>query len=386
MAADRVSRGSRRFVLAGATFLVGWRLLEFTDVGPSGFVVVGLYGFLFHTLFGKAYALVPAYFDRSLAFPRAPAVQWPLSVAGTLLLALGYTLIGGVLWIGGVAVFLGALGWTLRDNPLGRETGTSEASADRRPVDRAANATIPVVLVYLAAGSYSTLALATGLPGPPMAATSHLLAAGTLALAVFAVGFRLLPRFLVAHPPRVLVVTVLTAGALGPALLVAGFPAGGLFRAGAAIEAVAVVGFALVYTVLFVRSDRKRVGLYSVLAGVWFGVVGVALGAWFAFVGLDAGLTAAHYRVNLLGFLGLVVVGVAYQFYPPGVGAYPGIDDRTAAGSIVMLAGGVCFSAVGHARWAALTPAGDALSLVGAVAYAGILVALFHQRHGRRAV
>lgn len=385
MAAERVSRGSRRFVLAGAAFLIGWRAIEFAGT-RSTLVTLGVYGFLLHTLFGKVYALVPAYFDRTLAFPRAPAVQWPLSVTGTLLLAFGAARAGALLWVGGTVVFLATLGWTLRDNPLGRETGTGEANAERRPVDRAANAAIPVVLAYLAAGSYGTLAAAVGLPGPSWAATTHLLAAGTLALAVFAVGFRLLPRFLVAHPPRAFVAVVLPAGALGPALLAAGFPAGAVFRAGAVLEAAAVVGFALAYATLFARSERRRIGLYAALVGVGFGVAGVMLGTWFAFVGLDAGLAAAHYRLNLLGFLGLVVVGVAYQFYPPGVSTYPGVSDRTAAGSVVALAAGITLSAVGHARWSALAPVGDALTLLGALAYAGILAALFVQRHGRRAV
>jgi len=157
---------------------------------------------------------------------------------------------GALLWAAGVAVFLGTLGWTVRDNLTGAETGTGEHNADCRPVDRLANAAVPVVGVYLAVGTYVLLAVHLPLPtildGYPVR-LSHLLTAGTAALLVFAVGFRLLPRFLVTHPPRWLVPAVLVAGALGPALIAAGLPGGPLLMAGAALETVAVIGFAGTY-------------------------------------------------------------------------------------------------------------------------------------------
>ncbi|WP_255152416.1 hypothetical protein [Halorarius halobius] len=387
MVAERVSRSSRRFVLTGAALFVAWRAADLLGAGRSTAVALGLYGFLFLTLFGKAYALVPAYFDRTLALPDAPRVQWPLSVTGTVLLAAGYPAVGAAAWTAGVAVFLAALLWTVRDNPLGRETGTGEANADRRRVDRAANAAVPVALAYLAAGSYDLLAAAAGLPTLVAApARTHLLAAGTVALLVFAVGFRLLPRFLVGHPPRALVAVVLPAGALGPALIAAGFGGGPLFHAGAALEAAAVIGFAAAVVLLVVRSDRRRVARYALLAAAASGTAGVALGLWFAVSGPTGGLIAAHYRLNLLGFLGLTVVGAAYQFYPPGVGTHRGVDDRTALGSIVALAAGLLVAAVGSVVSPPLVVVGDAVTLAGAVAYAGLLAALFVERHGRQAV
>ena len=170
--------------------------------------------------------------------------------------------VGAVGWALGVGVFLVTLGWTLRDNPAGAGTGTGEANAERRPVDRFANAFVPVVLAYLALGSYQTLALRTSLPavlGPYPPRVSHLLGAGAAVLLVFAVGFRLLPRFLVAHPSRALVAVVLPSGSVAPVLLAASLVGrGALFRAGAALEAVAVVGFALALGALFARSDRRR--------------------------------------------------------------------------------------------------------------------------------
>jgi len=52
---------------------------------------------------------------------------------------------------------------------------------------------------------------------------------------VFALGFRLLPRFLVSS-----------------------FGFGRWFRLGAGLEAVALVGFAVAYADTFVRSERRR--------------------------------------------------------------------------------------------------------------------------------
>jgi hypothetical protein len=393
MSAATVSRGARRFLLASAVALVLALLADLVGLPRRTLVVLALYGFVLHALFGKAYSLVPSYFDRQLALPRAPAIHLPLTGIGVVALALDPLrgvpepagTAGAVAWALGVGVFLAALGWTLRDNLAGAETGTGGANAERRPVDRFANAFVPVVLAYLALGSYETLATHVGLPTvlgsyPPRA--SHLLGAGVAALLVFAVGFRLLPRFLVAHPPRALVAVVLPSGAVGPLLLAAAVAErGAVFHVGAALEAVAVVGFAVAFVVLFVRSDRRRVGFYGVLAGTVAGVLAVALGLWLAVGGARVGLVAAHLRLNLLGFLGLTVVGVSYQFYPPAVGSFPGAGDRTALGAIGSLAGGLLLRTAGLLGGVpAVADAGTAVSLAGGLAHLYLLAGLFRER------
>jgi len=395
MSAERISRWARRHVLVGAAFLVAWQAAALAGAPRRTGVVLGLYGFVLHTVAGKGYALVPSYFDRSLAVPRAPAASLPLLALGTVGLAAApvpavpsaVAVAGGVCWALGVAVLAGALGWSVRDNLTGRETATGEANADRRGVDRIANAFVPVVLAYLLAGAAGTAAVAAGRPpaGLGTAGVSHLLGAGGAALLVFAVGFRLLPRFLASTPPRPLVAVVLPAGAVGPALLAATLRGGRWFRVGAAAEAVAVVGFALAYAVLFARSDRRRIGLYGPLLGALLGVAGVVLGLRFAFVGSIPGGVAAHYRLNLAGFLGLTVVGVAYQFYPPAVGSFPGATDRTALTSLACLAAGVVAGAAGSLAGAArVAAAGHLLALAGAGLYAYLLAGLFRERYGGR--
>ncbi|WP_435176152.1 hypothetical protein [Halorussus sp. AFM4] len=402
MSAGAVTRWARRFVAASALFLVAWQVAALaatvSGIGSAGGVprqtrvALAVHGFVLHAVFGKAYSLVPSYFDRTLAVERAPAVQFPLTAVGAVGLAAGPLPgvpdlagpAGAVLWAAGAAVFVAALAWTVRDNPTGRETGTSDANAERRPVDRVANAFVPVVLAYLLAGAYATAAPHLGLPGFAslgFARTAHLLAAGTAALLVFAVGFRLFPRFLVASPPRALVGVVLPAGAVGPALLASHLYGGAWFRAGAALEALAVLGFGAAYAVLFGRSERRRVGFYAVLVGVAAGALGVLVGLHFAFSGTGFELVEAHFRLNVLGFLGLTVVGATYQFYPPTVGTFPGASDRTALVSAALVGVGL-LGELGGALAAAdgAVVAGRASALVGAGLFAWLVLGVFAER------
>lgn len=383
MTATQVTRWSRASMAASAAFLVAWQAAAVAGLPRRTLVALALPGFVYHAVFGKAAALVPTYFERSLAVPWVGAVQVPLTAAGATALALGPAVTseaplasaGGLLWAAGAGVFIAVLAWTLRDNPTGVETGTGDHNADRRRVDRLANAAVPVVLLYIAVGVYEQAAVATGLPallGRGFPGASHLLAAGGAALLVFAVGFRLFPRFLVAQPPFALVALVLPAGAVGPVLVASNVYGGPLLQVGAMLETLAIVGFALAYAVLFRRSDRRRVGFYAVLCGMAAGVVGVLLGVHMAFVGPDAAIAAVHRRLNLLGFLGLTIVGAAYQFYPPNVGTLPGSTDRTALASIALVAAGLVLD-VGALALPIPSRAGSALALGGSLLYAFLL-------------
>lgn len=392
MTATTVSQWARRYVLVSVLFLVAWQVGVIVGIPKHTEVVLGVYGFILHMIFGKAYSLVPTYFDRELAFPRAPAVQFPFVVIGTGALvaaslqigSAGFVSVGVALWGLGVGVFLGTLLWTIRSNLTGRDTATGEANAGRRPLDRLANGFVPIALGYLILGTYETLAVHTGL-SPLLAGyaprVTHLLAAGTAGLLIFALGFRLLPRFMVAAPPRWLVALVLSAGALGPILLATHLGEAPWFQLGALIEATAVTGFALGIGFLFVRSNRRRVGFYAVLAGAASGVIAVGFGLWFAFDQQSSALVLAHLRLNLLGFLGFTIIGIAYQFYPPAVGAAPGASDRTALISIVALATGL-FMQVGGLGGdiPLLTTVGQLLTLGGSLLYAFLIVAAFATR------
>ena len=393
-ASATVSTWTRRFVAAGTVWLVLWSLAALAGLPRPTEITLALFGFVFHTLFGKAYALVPSYFDRELAVSRAPTIHLPLAVLGTAgLAAIGLPwvpeivgAVGALLWAGGVAVFLGTLAWTVRDNLSGAETGTGDHDADRRPVDRLANAAMPVAFLYLAVASAVLVAAYLPISAPFAYAPrrTHLFAAGTAALLVFGVGFRLLPRFFVATPPKPLVAVALPFGALGPAIIALSLPAGPLFQLGAALEAVAVVAFALAVLYLIVESDRERVGRYGVAAGALFGVAVVALGLSFAVGGLDYALVVTHYRFALVGFLGLTIVGVATQFYPPAVGEFPVDGDHLALATMAALGGGLVVDFAGRfAERAAVANVGLALAALGAVGYAWLLLGIFRARARR---
>lgn len=392
MAQATTSRWARRTVAVGVVALPVWQAAVLLDAPRATLVALGLLGFVLHVALGKAFALVPSYFARDLAFPRAPAVSLPLTVVGAAGVAVAglptsppvVGTLGAACWALGLSVAVGTLARTIRDNLTGRETGTSESNADRRPLDRYANAFVPVALLYLLVGSYALLAGVTPLPPvvdgyPPRA--SHLLAAGGVGLLVLAVGSRLLPRFLVVRPWRPPLVVALPAGAVGPALVAATLPAGPWFRVGAAVKATAVLAFAASYLAWYVRSDRRRVALRGPLFGVLAGAVAVGVGVWFAVAGLDPALAVVHRRLNLLGFLGLTVVGLTFQFYPPAVGSLPGSSDRGAAAMLGLLAGGLAVEVVGLAvGLGAVTVAGRLLGLVGAGWYAVVLLSLFRAR------
>lgn len=392
MTAAIVSRWAHRYVLTSVFFLVSWQAGTVAGIRRPTEAVLAVFGFVLHMVFGKAYSLVPTYFNRDLVVPYAPAVQYPLVVAGTVGLvtaSLGvgptwFGTVGAVFWTLGVCVFLGALLWTIRGNFTGRETATGEANADRQSVDRLANGFVPVAFLYLLVGTYETLALNTGLPllldgyGPRV---THLLAAGTAGLLIFSLGFRLLPRFMVAAPPRPLVAVVLPAGALGPAVLAVHLGTAPWMQVGALVEALAVAGFAAGTGVLFVRSDRRRVGFYGVLAGATSGVMAVAVGLSFAFGSVSPALVRAHLRLNLLGFLGLTIIGIAYQFYPPAVGTLPGASDRTALMSILCVSGGLLIQVTGLiGQLPQVTTLGELVALAGVLLYGYLLVAVFRTR------
>jgi hypothetical protein len=176
------------------------------------------------------------------------------------------------------------------------------------------------------------------------------------------------------------VVVALPAGALGPVLLARAFLDGVPFQAGAVLEAVAVLGFAASVGLMVARSDRRRVGVYGFLAGAIAGALGVLLGLDFAFRGPTAALADAHARLNLLGFLGLTIVGVTFHFYPPGAGRFRWAGDRTAFAALGLLAVGLLVDVVGLATGAGVAVVvGRVVVLAGSAGYAYLIAGLLWQ-------
>ncbi|MFB6228070.1 MAG: hypothetical protein ABEH88_05735 [Halobacteriales archaeon] len=97
---------------------------------------------------------------------------------------------------------------------------------------------------------------------------------------------------------------------------------------------------------------------------------------------MSADLIRLHVRLNLLGFLGLTIIGVAYQFYPPAVGTFRGASDRTALASIAAILAGLGIEAVGVLLGGPLLPIlGRAVALGGTSLYAGLIIGLFNERY-----
>jgi hypothetical protein len=124
---------------------------------------------------------------------------------------------------------------------------------------------------------------------------------------------------------------------------------------------------------MVVRTDRDRVGLYSVAIGVCFGVVGVALGAYFAFAGLEYALTALRWRVNLFGLLGLSIVGAVYQCYPPALCPWPGGGDRTTLATVGLVAVGLAVVGLAPVTTPTARTLGSMLTLLGTSGYSYLL-------------
>ncbi|RQH00113.1 hypothetical protein [Natrarchaeobius oligotrophus] len=389
--AATVSRWSRAFVATGVAFFLAWHLAVLAGYPRPATVALGLYGFVFHVVFGKAYGLVPSYFARELAVPRAPTIHLPLAAVGAVgffanAAELAPPIVGTVAaasWLAGCLVFVGSVGWTVRSNWTGRETGTGSVDAHRTRVDRIANAAIPFVFAYLLVGSSLAAVdrIGAGSAALPAQATTHLLAAGAAALLVFAIGFRLLPRLLAVAPHGSLVAVVLPTGAVGPALLALGFRSESAFRIGAALQMIALVGFAVAYADVYRRSERRRVGGWTILAASGFAVLLAALGGTVVVAAGSAGVVETHYRIAIGGFLGLTIVGVTYHFYPPAVASSARVDDRTAAAAALALIVGLALEGVGLvALGSAVATAGRSLSVLGAVLYAVVLGSVFRAR------
>jgi hypothetical protein len=390
-----ISRWARGFLVVSAIFLVAALVATLLGASRRVEVIFGVQGFVLTTVFGKAYSLIPSYFDRTLVWPGALRVHLALTVLGVGSLGMAganagpgwLDAAGALLWCLGVAVFLVTILTTVRDNLTGSETATGGTETDRQRIDRFANAFVPVALGYLVAGSYELLAGRTGLPtllDGTYSRVAHLLAAGLALLLLFAIGYRLLPRFLSVPTPGRLAVVVLPLGAVGPALVAGGLPAGPMLYAGAGALVIAVAGFAASYGLLVSRTENSRVGFYGPLAGVVLGLVGVILGGWFALDGVSGMLSRAHLRVNVFGLLGTTVVGVVYQFYPPAVGRWPGAGDRTALATIGMLAVGIGLSALGAVVSGAIETVGLTIATAGALGYLYLLTGSIRAQTTRR--
>lgn len=385
-AADRPSRWTHYFAVASAVSMVVLQLWMLFGAPRRAAALVGLFGAVLPMVFGMAYLLIPSYVGRTLSTPRLPGVHFAVAYIGAGILvadALGeldsrVVALGGLLWSIGVAIFVGALLWTVVP-AIAADPTIVRRSPDRpQRSTRVATALIPVVVGYLVVGTVvllSTLTPLLNVAGASLPVVSHYYGAGFAALLIFVLGARLLTGFFHESPPRPLAWVVLLCGTVGPGVLALNFWRRPWFLVGAGLEVVAMVGYVGLVGIVAYRTDRRRIGLYGIGLGALSGAVGVAA-ATSAVVGITpADLVDVHVDLVLGGFFLLTIVGYAYQFFPVTNGQFPGATERSALATMLLLVFGVGLqvtSALTAAPW--LHAAGSSLTVLGTIGYAYLMV------------
>ena len=162
---------------------------------------------------------------------------------------------------------------------------------------------------------------------PGMLALTHLLTLGVLAMVMFGALLQMLPVVAGAPVARPLMVasvvhTLLAAGTLALALGFA-FHLPWLLRAAVVLLAAAVTGLLLAAALSLARAPRRHAAVLGMSLAIVALAVTALLGGWllaghgWAGVDLQRGvLTDLHAGWGLLGWIGILVVGVAFQVVP----------------------------------------------------------------------
>jgi hypothetical protein len=381
---------TERFTVASAASLVASLLAVPLTSGPRIPVLVTLFGFVCPMVFGMAYLLLPPYLGRTLVDYRLPGVHFVLAYLGAGLLVAGSIqegsdvvfALGAGAWTGGIGVFVGTLSATVHQAILEDPPGLGRGRDGPQRSTRLASAMIPVAIGYLVAGTVLLLGLA-GVAGTARGSISqvvHLYAAGFGALLIYSLGARLLLGFYHVTPPRALMVGVLIAGAIAPAMVGPSRWLDPIFRVGASLEVVAMGGYALAVGFVARRTDRQRFGLLGIGLGALAGLAAVAVAAPLAF-----GTTAVeqpvvlHRLLVLWGFFPLTIIGYAFLFFPVTQGQFTGATRRWATLIVALLAVGVFLRALGTSVGSLLVGLfGVGLSVLGALGYLYVLVRRFY--------
>jgi nitrite reductase (NO-forming) len=262
---------------------------------------------------------------------------------------------------------------------------TAPANGPLRPSQMLAAFFIPAV-AFLVAGGLAALLNAFAGPSWARWLSLHLLLLGGISQLVLGAAQFFAAAFLATDPPRrKLILAQLVTWNVGVLMIAIGRPTGttGLISIGGLFI---LVGLALFGAGLL---EMKRRSLQSNHWAVrWYGAAALSLAAG-ALVGVllaegrtgnYADLLAAHYVLNLLGWLGTAIVGTLHTFFPSLTGTrlvFPRLEGRTFLAWI----GGVALLAVGFALDSGLLTALGWLSLAVAAALLMVnLAACFRQR------
>lgn len=171
-------------------------------------------------------------------------------------------------------------------------------------------------------------------------AALHLVVTGFVVLAIAAVVLGVFPRFTGRGLPRAWGAAIAVTLAAGPMLLAEGFNGSAtLLRYGAIVEGLglALLGGGLVWMVLGSERERASFLLYGI-AGV-AALVGAGVGAGVVLGRIPRVQAAWHGAVNLLGFVGLVVLGAVIDLFAPAL--WPGAKPLEQHNRLVVALAGI---------------------------------------------
>ncbi len=319
--------------------LVGFLLVEDSGellLSSKWQTLLPAFGFVGLMIFGMNYHFIPVFSGRRLGVPPLAAVQIVVANHAILTILLSSVpglqeleVLGFALWLASSILFLAVLVMTFR-GPVVRPRNSQTAAK----LGRLATLLTMATPAYLLASSVLLLwASVTASPPLPFAAGVHLYTFGFVTLMIYGVGLHLFPRFQKAEPSPVLagalVVTAIPTPA-GIAAFMFGHPVG--FAAFAVLGAISGIAFLLVLLDIRARSPRPRRFYRLNLAAASVLVIGVGLGTLFTFVPGLRYLAPLHARINLLGFAGLMIMGVAHEALPPY--AWRGYSTSLRAGDL----------------------------------------------------
>ncbi|MFB6153636.1 MAG: hypothetical protein ABEJ27_05230 [Halodesulfurarchaeum sp.] len=363
--------------------MVGFQIALLLGLSARILVIVGLFGGVLSMVFGMGYLLIPSYVGVVLSDRDLPGAHLVFSFLGMGFLVgaerwdsiLPLGTLGKLFWSAGVLIFVLTLVRTVAP-PIPDEPDRVRRLLfrPRRPT-RAATGLIPVALGYLIVGTVGLLSTDPTFSIPvtiPFHAVVHLYGAGFSGLLIFALGIRLLAGFFHVTPPKPLAWLVLGMGGLGPGILAGYFFEPPWFLVGASIEFLAMVGYAVLVSVVVVRTDTPRIGIAGIGFGAIAGVAATGVSTLFVFGAIDlpAAITV-HMILILEGFLFLTIVGYTYQFFPVTNRQFRGATERTALGTILAVVLGIPIQLLGEVMaldWVRVT--GGVFVLCGLIGYA----------------
>lgn len=330
---------SLALLLAGTVHLTATGLSRASLLAALPLIAMG--GFV-TLIVGTTRMLLDGPADRNVAGARR--LRWTvlgLLTAGSIGLYLGadppdaISAVAGTIWGTGLVIHVGIVLVTVRRPRRGSATVDGD-----RTLRRWLGGLDAIALLYALAAAALVPMAWTG--QVPRAMAVHVLLLGFVTLTIVGVVGHVLPRFTHVALPKRVFLPALGPLAVGPALVALEIVwAPDLLFVGAAVEAAGLVPIGVAVLWMLSKAERWRAPLAGVAAGVFFLLVGVGLGVLFAIDPSIRRLVPLHGAINVLGFVGLFIIGFAAKLYAPSIVAHPDRFKRQALVSMACAVVGV---------------------------------------------